>query len=226
MKSKYSFIPLLALALGLSACDNNSNGEYNVLAIAPIDETPHVIYADQTVDSCVIISTNDWTASVTSDWMTLKPEYASAKVEAGGVLYKHIAVNYDINKTNAVRYGVLRVNNNKHTVGRQDMQTYWLNITSPTPVFTNKETYAGVRFVSNVSSQAQSNRIAFTTYSPTATISTEANWVSLPDSAYAAGSHAINAALLANTTGANRTAQLVLKTSNGIADTIQIVQSR
>lgn len=220
---KISLLLLFGIALCLSSCNKNTDIEYGILTILPITSVPHYIYADQTVDSAEIVSSSSWTASTTSSWMTMNSADMTCTVQAGTIQYKTVPIYYTANTTGTVRYSTLKVTNGEKTVGRQDMQTYWLNITNPGVIFTDPETMTGPSFTLSVEGTTTSANISFTTYSSNATLTTTSDWVQLGQSQFSAGSHTVAFTLSSNTTGASRTANIVL-TSSGISNTIQLIQ--
>lgn len=220
---KVSFLLLLTLCFGLSACDKTENS-YGELSIRSYNTSTYT-YADQTVDTLLVTSSKSWTAETTDSWMTISGEHKSHTVKDGYIEATVVPVYYQTNTGTAIRYAQLKVDNTDRTAYYTAVQTYWLNINIPGPTFSDPENYTGVHFQQEVSASATSTTLQFTIYAASATLTTETGWITLGETSFKTGLHTISVAFPANNTGASRTASLVLKTSNGISNTITIKQA-
>ena len=224
---KKLFLGLLITALALTSCDNGSDYSYEELGIYPVVEGPYVVYPDQEVDSFTLVSSRSWKATVEGEWIILDPAYSYRQTASQEIKTLVCPIYFNTNTTGDVRIGYLKVDGNKRRVGRMYMQTYWLNITLPQVTFasgTTTEDYKGANFQLNATKDEVTKNIEFNIYAEQATLTTEADWVTLPQNKFESGNHKLEITLEPNTTGAERKAVLRLSTSNGISTDIVLTQ--
>jgi hypothetical protein len=234
MKKIY-FVLATAILMGLASCDSGNDLTNDVLGIYPVASGPSVVYADQTVDSFSIVSTKSWKSSVTNSWTTLNPLYVSRQQSGTSIITTTCPIYFTINTTGQIRTSTLIATNDDHSVGRIYLQTYWLDITTPTVAFTaNQQTsddeatsvskYAGAYFTQEVAKDSTKTSIAFQIYAPTATLTTDADWITPKTQNFQTGAHTVQLNFSANASGIERKAVYTLTTSNGISSNITIDQ--
>lgn len=236
---KKSTVWMLAALIGFAACDNNKDVEYDELGIYPIQSGHTIIYADQTVDSFTVVSVSSWKASVEGQNASLDP-FKSSKSQSGAKIESHTCpIYFTPNTSSAIKYSLLKVKNNKHSVARSYLQTYWLDIKIPAVAFSGPTTkmvdsyypgnfnpenqYKGAYFLQEIAKDSTSTLIIFNTYAQEATLTTDADWITPKELRLESGSHTVELSFQANETGKDRTAIYKLS-SNGITNDITFVQ--
>ena len=224
---------MLAILMGMAACDNKKDVEYDELGIYPIISGAAIVYADQTVDSFTIVSVSSWKATVDGQGASLDP-LKSSMTQSGTKVEAHtMPIYFTPNTSNSLRNSLLKVANNKHTVARSYVQTYWLNIVEPAVAFsgsTRKDyipggsSYQGAYFLKETAKDSTSAQLVFTIYDKEATLSTDADWITPKEQHFESGMHTVKLNFEANNTRKERTAVYKLSTLNGISNDIIIRQ--
>ncbi len=225
MKKIHHLFLLLATLAGLTSCNESSNS-YDVLAIYPILADYHIIYADQTEDTVVVYSTRDWTATCSTNWLSMSPFDMSGQVGKEGYYSKALPVLFRENTTEQARIANLQVTSNGKKVDHPFFQTYWLNIEEPAGNYSTAEKAENLKvtFTKVIDKDATSAPIAFTLYNG-GTLSSDAAWA-VPDSTtFEAGPTETNITCETNQTGVARTAHLTLTSASGISTVIQLQQN-
>ncbi len=212
----------LVVAFNMMSC-GDSHESFDVLAIYPVLADYHVIYADQTEDSIQILSSQDWTASLTASWISMDAFDMIGKISSQKDGYWPLAVYFSENATGELRYGALQVNSNGKTAGHPFVQTYWLNIQQPEATYTD-DNYTKVAFIETISKSDTQAPIAFTLYS-NGTLSSDAAWATPDSTSFEAGYTETNVTCEENETGSLRTANLTLKSGTGISTVIKLIQT-
>lgn len=223
MKKLTTLLASLAIAFTLTSCDKAEN-TFDVLAIYPLSDTYHTIYADQSVDSITLQTTRDWTAKVDQSWMSLDASDKKGTVDAGKIFTHTYPVYFENNKSGKVRFGQYLVSSNNKGVKHTFLQTSWLNITIPAPEYSRKDGIVeSTTFSGNIYKSETEAKIAFTCYG-NATLASDAEWAVPSITTFEPGSQEVPIAFSENNTGRARTAKLTL-TSAGISSVITIIQS-
>ena len=213
----------LALAM-LSGCDTEGD-TYHITAFYPTQSSGMIMYADQTVDSIWVQSADAWTAKVTASWLVITPT-SSGEIPEGYIMQTKLTLTAAQNTTGTTRSSQINVDG-YDKIGMPVYQFGWLNITSPSGTVTNTSAdgiATGAKFEQSVSAKTTALTVAFRNYQDGATISGGADWVSLPDSTYAAGSHTLTLAAEENTSTEARTATFTL-TSGSISTPFSFTQA-
>ena len=219
MKKADGFSVALAAVL-FAACDNKENS-YNFAQIIYPSGYGSVLYADQTVDSLRFATTYDWSLSVSEGWIHVDADSMSGTVPQGYFMVKRLDVDLDVNNTDTVRTGYIYFHADGKTLVTSYTQYHYLNIERPVRrnyQFTLQDTARQVR-----------DSLIFQTYGDDWTLAFKGEapaWVRLADGAATsgrAGKYTVHYQLDQNTTTAERTAVLELK-SRGVSTDIRIKQ--
>lgn len=226
---KKAFLSLLpALALFFTACDDSSYEQHQTIAPGMMG-----LFADQTQLNFPVISLDSWTANLASDWLTMSP--TSATVTQGTTLRydtTYVALTASsCNTTGVTRKATIGISANDYLTVPV-YQYYWLNISSPSAVYTNSTDPNAllenikVVFPMALTAAATDTAIVFTTYQTNATLSSDADWLTPASKEFAAkGQHTARFTVTANTTGEARTGNLRL-TSGGVSTDIVVTQAK
>ena len=219
MKKVVGFSVALAAVL-FAACENKENS-YNFAQIIYPSGYGSVLYADQTVDSLRFATTYDWSLSVSEGWIHVDADSMSGTVPQGYFMVKRLDVDLDVNNTDTVRTGYIYFHADGKTLVTSYTQYHYLNIERPVRrnyQFTLQDTARQVR-----------DSLIFQTYGDDWTLAFKGEapaWVRLADGAATsgrAGKYTVHYQLDQNTTTAERTAVLELK-SRGVSTDIRIKQ--
>ena len=219
------FLPLAALALVLTAC-NESKDEFHQQYFYPQMVGGMAFFADQATDTITFVSTDPWTARSTADWFSVSPtsfEIPSGYLQIG----KPIVVTATPNTTGNIRQGVIEVSAYESTLTMKVTQYPWLNIQYPAPE--RKQDAEGmsdaeaVRFSLTLLATSTGVPLNFVTYEPGATLTSDADWITIPDTLFAPGAHTYKPAIKENASMQPRKATLTL-TSGGFSNQILITQ--
>ena len=213
---------MLAMVM-FSGCSTDDN-EYHITAFYPTKANGIQMYADQTVDSIFVQSADAWTVTVSGSWFTVSPT-TSGEIPAGYVMRSKLTLSASQNTTGTTRSGQIRIDGYDQ-IGMPVHQFSWLNITSPSGTVTSTEggVATGATFEQSVTASTTTLTVAFTNYQDGAVISGGADWITLPDSTYAAGSHTLVLAAEENKTTTARTATFTL-TSGSISTPFSFTQA-
>lgn len=227
---KISSLLLLAVALCFAACSESSY-EFHQTYFFPQQPGGKVMYADQTLDSTRVVSYDSWTLQTTSDWLSLTP--TEQNIPSGYGMNTLVTLRCTPNTAGDTRHSAILLKS-FDSLAMDVYQTGWLNITWPSPVYTNKpESEGGVAtgtlmdkrttFAMTLSADTTSMKVKFRVYADGATLASDASWLSHKDTVYAAGAHEALLAVEPNATPVDRTAMLTL-TSNGVSTPIKVTQ--
>lgn len=211
----------LAVMMGFVSCDK-ADDTYDTLALLPLG-TFQTIYADQTVDSITVISTNNVELELKETWFSMKS--GDKNITVNKMIQKKFPVFFQTNNTGSVRSGYMYAKSNGHTVAHCFLQTNWLDIVVPAAVYTLDADGlpSGASFSQTVSSSDKSTKIEFNLYSDNATLTSDAEWavVGENDGNLDKGSHEVTITLGEHAKGA--TANLTLKAASGVSSVIKLV---
>lgn len=199
-----------------------------------------IIYADQYTDTLIVESTDSWEASTEADWIS--PKMFSYEVGPDLSLYQKKAITITPNTTGAIKPSYFTFDSNGRSYRRQCVQTSWLNIISPSPIFYGPDgdidspneiidyTGVNVRFEESKSSTAASGSIILDLYANSATVSTNAEWITLPQTTLTRTEGGmcqrfnIDYNLETNNTGVDRTGTITITSDNGVSTSVTITQ--
>lgn len=245
----------LALATGLTSCGDSTyeNHTFYYFRNTPSAFISNIVaYADQTVDSCFVATTDTWTLNKTYDESWLNVSYKGQtppftnKIAAGNyqVLYSsRIDLKLQPNTTGKSRYTSITVTSEFGKIGTTPLyilQYPLLNIDFPALVKDSTGTVDKGTFTLRdinadgyvVGSKNVKPYVSFTVYSTNATLTSSESWLKVPETNNIVGTPAylpgklqkIELSVEKNNTGKARTAELTL-TSNGVSNKITVVQN-
>ena len=217
-------IIFLFTAVLLAACGGTED-EYHQLYFYPQTVGGLELFADQTTDSITFVSTDDWTARAKGDWFTIDP--TSYDIPSSALMVsKVIHILTTPNTTGNIRQGGIEVDS-YDKLGMQVKQYPWLNIQYPSPSYKGDEGATDLEnreFKLTLPATMEYIPLIFTTYAEQATLTTDAEWLTLPDTVFSPGTHSFQPAIPANNTVEARTATLKLR-SGELENEIHITQS-
>lgn len=224
---KTLFLATVALfsTMVFTACDNDDTYERHTLQFYPIKAGGMIAYADQTVDTIRVVSSDSWQLTSGADWLTC--DKTSEQIPAGKTYSTLLHFQYAANNTGKARKAYIAVKGYGQ-ISMPVTQYYWLNIISPAPVNTNYsqpdnlET-AAITFPLNIAPTEADTAVTFTVYANGATLTSNADWAQVETANFDAGKHRVALHVDANHTGAERLATLTL-TSNGVSSQIALTQ--
>lgn len=218
---------LLALMAGCSNDDPDVH-TLNIRAVSS-DSNPIAYYADQTADSIEVVSTDTWQANTNCDWIKFRQSSSATigytiKYVYGQALSQKERVVIAANTTGEDRTTTVTVDANNKKVGLVVKQFGHLNVTTPA----KSQTVNTSQFIMRLKAAATTAKVAFRIYA-NAQLTTADSWITVPDDVFEASSkgaeHETTISLAANTTGAERTGKITLKSTTGATTDIKVVQS-
>lgn len=187
------------------------------------------MYADQVLDSIYVVSYDSWTADLKplegGEWCDI--DVNQSNVPAGWLSTNTIKISATPNTTGKVRssdFCLLSAWENT-TLSSRIYQFPWLNITIPAPTYISTE-FPNIEVDFNMLIKANTSYapLTLTVYS-NATITSDVEWLSIPDSYknLAPNKYGIHLPVSSNTSTNSRTAHVTI-TSNGVSSTVTYVQ--
>lgn len=235
---------ILATAIGAAMLSSCGDSSYEVHQTMFYPNNGAVrLYADQVQDTIHVYSLDSWTGQASfsngGTWFTFSPQ--RVEVEAGKASDTKITITASgVNTTGKNLAGELRINSHDQ-IATNVYHYAWLEVTSPAAQFVDKNgapintsqmtmeefektfpTFA----IKDIAATATDTAVSFRTYQPGAKLTSDAAWLKLDgtDGNYpASGKQRAALKVEANTTGADRTANLTL-TSAGISTIITLTQ--
>ena len=229
------FLSYICIACLCTACYDGDDS-FHYLSIP----TKSVVYADQTTDTLNIISSDSWTASQKANWLSM--EYDKYENKSASGASKMVPLILQPNTTGQVRGTYIKVTSNKKSLSRSKVQVYWMNIIRPQAQYTGETHNAGAWTMSDNISELKASfnhtdsisverdSIMFFLYDKSATVQSDADWITLENTEFTRPAGDIVRLkkayykLSRNTTNANRTATLTITSSNGVSTPITITQ--
>lgn len=227
MKAHTLLATLLAAAL-LTACSNGGSEEYHSTYFYPLGDGM-TAYADQTADTCRVISYDTWTLTQQATWLTAsvdgKDAPATVTVPTGYIVNSRVAVSFEPNTTGQTRYTTLTANSTAADIGAivyPVCQYAHLNVILPATTAEKADT---LTLEAKLKEGESKPFITFRVFSTDATLTGAADWLTLSkDKEFEAGkTTTVELTPAANGTGAMRRDTLYL-TSNGVTTPIYIRQ--
>lgn len=245
-------ISTIALALSIASCGESTNEQHTI----GFSKQYVQVYADQTIDSVHIYSTDDWTFRMEGEsWAKATYNGKNApfgdKVNINGMPIKapRVDLMFTPNTTGLKRTALLFVTSSFTKVGTamaQLIQAPFLNISTPSRevyVQNNKEcymyrTYVDAEGKTGAYTDALGNKIegvnpkiTFTVYADGATLTPVDEWIKVINNlsnerpTYKKQELQTVQLLVAENTSKEKRTGKVLLNSNGITDTITVVQA-
>ncbi len=239
-------LTLVAVPAAFTACDDAVN-EHHTTYFYPQNVNGNIAYADQTVDSVRVISTDSWTLSNKVDWYDVSVAVKggtqlneiSQTIPSGVVGSVRLDLNFKPNTTGSIRQSQLVVVSAEGKIGsvtRPVAQLPYLHILVPnvqTTTVDGKTSYTfslkaaknGKLLLGTGAASTESPSLIFIVYSKDATLTSSADWVvpAKTGDFATATSQTVPLTVSPNETGAERTATLTL-TSAGVSSVITLTQ--
>ncbi len=128
MKKLSHSLAAFASILLLLSCNGKTEYHYTAI-IHPVGEQS--LYADQTEDSLVFITFDDWTLTLGSDWVHMDEVNRYGKVPAGFYFDVFVPLTFDVNTTGRTRTTTATVMANGNLLSSGYTQVHYLNIKKP-----------------------------------------------------------------------------------------------
>lgn len=239
-----SSIAAVALVLSLASCSSGSN-EYHTTYFNPLRPNGIEMFADQTIDSTRIVSTDNWSFQIQgADWLTAtykgKSTPFSETVTPGYIAQSdRITLTATPNTTGKERGALLAVTSSYGKIGTTMIQLRQypvLNITTPSCETTTENNQTQYIFRTYVDAAGKTSgsanpKVTFTVYAEGATLRSNDEWITVmpktlgQENVYTPNEkQEVNLTIAENKGTDKRTGTLTL-TSNGISSTITIVQA-
>ncbi len=214
-------VSLTALVLGgtLASC---GEGEYEVHSIRFVDLSSGSVslYADETVDTCVVEAYDSWTASSSdTSWLSCSP--TSVTVPSGYYSTDWFYVNATPNTTGQHRGGIIYLSS-YYDLQLPVQQSANLNIGRPTGTSDGSSDLQ--TYTLSLAALGSTDSISFTVYSDDASFVGGGDWITAIDTTFSAGEHTFYVTASANWTGNRRQATYTL-TSAGVSSDINVTQN-
>ncbi len=245
MKLK-SLILCAAAAILAASCDNGGGNTTHYIGVPyPLG----VAYADQQTDTLGVQSTDSWTATVTDgDWFTPN-EFSKNISTTNRIDYSKYALRLQTN-SGENRKATFVIKSNGKTLRKTYAQVSWLNITSPNPAIIRSDStvtslydtehFAELKayYYFTPDYKGGNDKITATIYSPSVEIATSDEWINLKDGddRYVKSVKldkpggkdqyevSVPFFVTENTGSAKRRGKITVTTSNGINQTIDVLQ--
>lgn len=217
----------------LSSCLKDDGSEYHETAFYPNLPNGVEVYADQTLDSTYVVSTENWVAELRGQanaevpWIKMSP--AHAEVKPGYLLQQRVLFTLEKNETGKARRAYISVTTPDYGEGNILMpitQYPWLNIVSPMPNYSSGNINdVKISFLANLTATEKSAIIRFTVYD-NATLSSDADWLVIPEgkTSFVPGMYSVNFEVTPNSSAEERIAHVTL-TSGGISNVVDYKQA-
>lgn len=224
---KKQILPCMALVAALFvAC--NKESYYHTMGVQ-YPQSIAIIDADQTMDSVVFATTDNFQLSSDAGWMTVPDSMKTGRIQN----YYHVVwevrspLLFEPNTTGRMRTALLSI----RCIGDDDWdqtstatfrQTHWLNITSPSPNYAyNEGVITDAAFLLTDSATQVADTLRFLVHGNWAL--TEGAFVHPTALQGEPGTHSVGLAIDPNPTYGEREEQIVL-TSNGVSTSITVKQ--
>lgn len=229
---KLFYAVLAVFVLLLNSCDKD-NSFHSFGIIYPSVYQPAVLYADQTIDSLVFTTTDNFQVSVPeATWITVPDSMKSGNIPNSYrmLIYVPVYLTFETNPSGKVRTGnvIVRSFDNDEWDERATATYYqysWLNIISPEPTYgaLKDGIPEEVSFKTTVNAEQQTAMIEFQAYGDWKLSDGDFLHVEKGLQEGRAGRFELPIQIDANVTSTSRTGVIVL-TSNGISTPIEYTQ--
>lgn len=219
---KHSHLLILASLLLLGACGNGTGSHFTEI-VYPASRY-RIVMADQTSDSLVIASTDSWNLlNDASEWCHYPSEFNYFNNKYSNTwLTINVPLTFDVNTTGKVRSALLKVDGGESTNAAYFSQVPFLGISRPMRIVSNDLTQQQV-YPLELAAESTLDSVAFTVYADWTLVPRKGSWLTLEVTQGQAGDHVVNLTVVPNTSAEERKDTLLLR-SNGVQDTIFIVQ--
>jgi len=224
-------VVIAAAAIFATSCEKDDDNHHYFGVTSQINGGPIVkAYADQTVDTLSIESTDTWKGTSEASWITFNDTKSQTESKTVQYVYRNIytfsiPLTIGANTGSTLRSSIIKFDANGRTAGIQYQQAYWLNIIDPAPKFENEAASTGLKLEKEVTKSTLSTTIGFIIYND-ATLASDADWARPATTEFSKGTNTVTIAMDDNTSGAARSAHLTLKSSTGAQSVITITQAK
>lgn len=232
MKTWTKLIVLLAMgASSLTSC-LGSGDEHVTQIFDPYSGYPiasKILYADQSIDTIAVNSLDPWKLYPKFSWLTADP--TTGNPQSNNKQFTVIGLKFGKNDSgNKVRQNLIELQAHD-VITLPVIQAPYLNIAEPRVIITENEEQATLQatkeikyeFAQEITSDATRLQIYFRNYVDGATVKTDADWITIPDTVFDKGPHKFVFECKTNTEDKERSA-VVNVTSNGITTPITFKQ--
>lgn len=170
-----------AMTCTYSACNTDSPSGLHQTGFLGIDPSGVVLFADQTIDTLLVASTDNWTLTLNpaNTWLKATPE--SQEVKPGYQLVTPLALSIQTNTTQENRTARLQLHNaflTESNIAISITQLPYHNVVRPLAL---RSSSAGlskeVIFAESLSATLYSTYAVFTLYNPGDTLVSHADWL-------------------------------------------------
>lgn len=228
-KHFFALAMVLSVVAFMTGCSNDDPDYHTVrVDVESTDAYPVVYWADMSSDSLIINSTDTWEANTNCDWIRFRETASPTKTKRLTYIYGKIylckeCIVLNPNTTGADRRTSLQVTANNKQISMQIIQHPYHNITVPAKNLTG----TGDAFAIKLKANEINGNLKFTIYR-NASITTEDTWITVPEGVYVGNKEGAefkdNITVQPNTTGQERRGKITLKSDNGAATDIVVVQ--
>ena len=229
MKKFFTLSAIFATVALMSGC-NDEEDSFHAIYINSDITTGNIlpIYADQSGDTLRVQTTDSFEANADGGWVTFAETNSATISKAvnyayGNVVTFKLGVKFSPNTSDATRYSNVIFKANGREAGVGYVQAHFHDILNPKGTYTDKITHKDIVFGKSVESTTMLDSIAFTLYDK-ATLSSDADWLTVRESSFEAGTHTVYLDIKPNDAITERTARLTLLSDNGAKSTIHITQ--
>ncbi len=229
MKKKGNLITLCTLGLcaTLTSCFENTGDHYTEILYPSTGRK--TLYADQTEDSLNFVTFDNWkldtiyqnTPQNMKLMLTLNPSDLAGTVEANHYVRKSVSFQFAPNTTDTIKVVAFKLNAYNNDFGAVYEQVHFHNIDRP-----SRRNY---EFLLTDTAEALVDSVIFEAYSDwTLKVKDEEQtpWISVATPSGKKGNNTVRLNLQQNTSNADRSATLVLTSSNAATTEIKLVQGK
>lgn len=231
MKRFFYLAMLMVATVCLNSACSSDDPDYHTLRANALSATsyPVVYYADQTLDSIKISSTDSWTSNTDCNWIKYKK--TNSKTTSGNAKYNYgteylftEAIEITPNTTGDTRTTTIKFDANNRNIGLIISQMPHLDITEPakTPVSPGSNKY---EFVKSVKAGETSATISFNIHADV-TLQSSVAWISVSPEVYHKDTKTVSITIEPNTTGIERQGNVVIKSATGATTAVVIKQAK
>lgn len=232
---KKLFIAAMAAAgLLFYSCNKDSSYYHSLGLMYPTSYQSAVIYGDQTIDSLVFYTTDNFELSAyESPWIMIPDSMKSGKIPNvyHRIVYVSTAIEFKPNDTGKIRTGGIRV----RSYGEDDWdntayatyyQTYWHNISRPQPAYSYEDhVVTGAAFRDSLKASQTADTLVF--YAHDRWTISGGSFVHADELKNGfAGQQRVPLRIDANLIGGERKDTLILTSDKGVSTRIEYIQKK
>lgn len=225
----FSLVLALSSVAFMVSCSNDDPDYHTIkLNLESSNDFPVTYWADMSHDSLIINSTDTWEANTNCDWIRFRETASTTKTKRLTYVYGKIylckeCITINPNTTGADRSTSLQVKANGKQTTLLVVQHPYHNITEPAKNLSG----TGDAFSIKLKANETIGNLKFTIYR-NASITTEDTWITVPEGVFVGDKKGAefndNITVQPNTTGQERRGKITLKSDNGAATDIVVIQ--